>query len=241
MSRRLGQKERDRIYPYIIQRDGDYCLLCAVGDPPRRSPAPPGRTWDLDHADSNRANWKPVNIHAVCHDHHVYLSGLSPGKHKQVVHDASIVNMRERESVQSLSSGLTQSVMERLGYNKSGSVEQKARDEFEPKWLDCAHMLCATNPKGYPQRSFINDCGKYAGCARTTSKNYYETHVLAPLFGEFEETIDNNRQVVVVLKAHVNGNGHPGGDGHKGNGPKKLEASKLITKAHNGQEGYGEK
>ena len=227
MTRRLGHKERNRIYPYVIQRDGDYCLLCAVLDN-RRSPAPPGRTWELDHADSNRANWSPGNIHAVCHDHHEYLSGLPPGKHKQVIHDTCVVNMRERESKGAVSNGLTVSVMERLGY-KSGPVEMKARDEFEPKWLDCAHMLCSSNPKGYPQRAFINDCGKYAGCARTTSKNYYETHVLAPIFGEFEETIDNDRQVVVVLKAHTNG--HPAGDGHKGNGKSRLEASKVVVKA----------
>lgn len=214
MARRLGNKERNRIYPYIIQRDGDYCLLCAVYNN-RRSPAPPGSTWELDHADSNRNNWRPENIHAVCNGHHQYLSGLSPGEHKKLIMDASIVNMRKRENNKSLSDGLALSIERLEQYKAEGSTEQKARADFEPKWVEIGFSLCYENPEGYPVRAFINDCARGSGCARTTSKNYYETHVLAPKYAEFEQILNNNLERVVILRK----NGH---NGHRANGHKAV-------------------
>lgn len=215
MSRRIGHKQRNRIYPLVIQRDGDCCLLCATGNPPRRSPAPPGRTWELDHADSNRANWAPHNVHAVCHAHHEYLSGLSPGQHYKEIMDAYVMNMREREHAKSLSGELASSFKLNAGY-KTASPEMIANEEYERQWLDAAFSLCLAHPEGYPVRFFINDCARYAGCARTTSKNYYEVHVLSPTYGlTFQEARDMAGNEVVKFRESVgfnhNGNGHKDG------------------------------
>lgn len=213
MARRLGHKECNRIYPFIVERDGDYCLLCAnavalgIGSINRRSPAPPGRRWDLDHANRNYNDWRPENVHAVCHEHNQWLSGLSPGKHLEIIRRGYVVNEREREK-RNLS---TKASLFKLncGY-ANASPEMRANIVFEASWLQSAWNILLEGP--CPKRLFIARCAKRCGCAVSTSRNnFYEKHIFsAEPDSPFEEYAGNGEPMVRLKAVAIsnNGNGH---------------------------------
>lgn len=227
LSRRLGSKERNRIYPFIIQRDGDYCLLCAnavalgIGTINRRSPAPPGRKWDLDHANRNPMDWRPENVHAVCHEHNQWLSGQPPGKHIKVVQKGYVVNKRERESKSLPTNDSLFKI--NCGYSNA-SPEMKANIVFESDWIKAAWDILIEGPS--PKRLFIARCAKRCGCAVSTSRNnFYEKHVYSAEPDSPFEEFPGSGEIMVRLKPVV----HQAGNGHNGNGHKNPdEISRTI-------------
>src|SRR4030042_350863 len=93
MPNRFQTKQYQAIAPFIDERDGTYCLACFIEAGQRRGTR---SKLEIDHADSDRRNWSPENLHWLCKKHNITFRSLSVEAHVSLMARYSAENVCER-------------------------------------------------------------------------------------------------------------------------------------------------
>ncbi len=192
MANRIGNPQRDRLYPYVVKVHGNYCIACFIEDHIRRGS--PAIKLELDHANGDEADWSPENIFPVCKTHNLKFRGMKPAAHKKLLEGYSIQNERERER-ENLSTRKT-IVKEEADY-RSGPPEMKANSRYEPKWLTFMHDQLRIDGS-IKKDDAISGGAHYSGCAIQTSRNYL-TKYTSP-WSCFKEEVDSSGNRIIVFR-----------------------------------------
>ncbi len=192
MSNRIGNPQRDRLYPYVVKIHGAYCIACFIEEQVKRGP--PGIKLELDHANGDVTDWSPENIYPVCKKHNLQFRGMKPATHKRLLEAYGIRNERARER-ENLSTRKTL-IKEEADY-KSGPAEMKANSSYEPKWLNFMHEQIGADGS-ITKDDAISGGAHASGCAVQTSRNYLIKYT-SP-WSCFQETIDSTGNKVIIYR-----------------------------------------
>lgn len=167
MANRFQTNQHRLAYDFIASRDGEYCLICKRG--------PGSVKLQIDHADNNPSNWAPDNLHLLCQTHNLQLRSVPIAKKLRTIrwHSAKNVCVRERQ-YGSVSSKVAKDTLD----YRSGSVEMKANNMFEPVFTE---WLLAHIPMSRDEAK--NSGAHVVGCSPATTKRYLEklTSAAGPL------------------------------------------------------------
>ena len=192
MANRIGNPQRDRLYPFVVKVHGNYCIACFIEEHIRKGP--PAVKLELDHANGDETDWSPDNIYPVCKSHNLKFRGMKPTAHKKLLERYSIQNERERER-ENLTTRKTM-VKEEADY-QSGPPEMKANSRYEPSWLTFIHGQLKTDGS-IKKEDAISGGAHYSGCAVQTSRNYLIKYT-SP-WSCFKETVDSSGNRIIVYR-----------------------------------------
>ena len=192
MANRIGNPQRERLYPYVVKVHGNYCIACFVEKHIRRGP--PSIKLELDHANGDETDWSPGNIYPVCKVQNLEFRGMKPAAHKKLLERYSIQNERERER-NNFSTRKTM-VKEEANY-QCGPPEMKANSKFEPSWLTFIHDQVGSDGS-IKKEDAISGGAHFSGCAVQTSRNYLVKYT-SP-WSCFKEDIDSSGARIIVYR-----------------------------------------
>jgi hypothetical protein len=208
MPNRYQVNQRNAIYPFIAERDGEYCLACFIETGQRRGPK--SVKLEIDHADCDKSNWDPRNLHLLCKTHNIKFRSLSVKQHISVMAGYSA----ENESVRVRNNEHTAESRRKSLY-LSGSPEMQVNSIAYGKWLEFMHSWIDAN--GSISKKDAIEAGALAADdvdVQTTAR-YYKKRV--SVLGEFKEVKVNgeirvfyrhDEKVQRTPEVRTNGNGH---------------------------------
>lgn len=184
--------QRQYRYEMIAKAEGDRCIVCWVERRVRKGP--PGVKLEIDHADSNPANWSWRNLHLVCHKDNCRLRQLPESKHLKLIQSYSdqLERERERENLPTWKTALKDD----LPY-ETGSPEMQANKKFEPRWLRYVHGV-VKKQGSVGKKELISGGAAYSHCSIQTSTNYL-TKYTSPI-SPFMETLDDDGNKIIVYR-----------------------------------------
>ena len=211
MPNRFQGNQYRAVYPLIAERDGEYCLACFIETSQRRGPKQV--KLEIDHADGDKRNWTPQNLHLLCKTHNIKFRSLSARAHSSLMAGYSAENERVRKR----KNEYTPEARRKLLY-QSGSPEMQVNSISLAKWLEYMHAMIDSN--GSISKEDAINAGAIAADdidVQTTAR-YYKKHTSS--LGRFREIKTGGERYVVyrdsqpepALKFSKNGhrNGHNG-------------------------------
>lgn len=205
-------------FEFIAERDGPYCIVCFIESGQRRGLD--SVNLQIDHADGNRYNWSPSNLHLVCDTHNRELRSLSSDAHVSRMATYSAENKSKRKSM-----NLDQSLTRRLGYYSDNGDPLKINGLALPKWRDYIYKVIAED--GMITKDNAIRCGAneaYDVDIQTTSRWYKKD--TAPN-GRFKQILKDAEPCLILnenYKFFAN-------NGHRGNGHKPAAELKGTVTA----------
>jgi hypothetical protein len=221
MANRYQTNQHKAVYPLIAERDGEYCLACFCETGQKRGPG--SVKLEIDHADGNRYNWSPSNLHLLCKTHNLKYRSLSVRQHAALMATYSAKNervcVRENRYL-----GATR----RGGLYQQGSPEMKINSMAEINWLE--FMTAWITEHGSISKEDAVNAGAIAAddVSVQTTARYLTKHI--SILGRFKEIKDSGTKRVVFrqdTKITVYGNGH---NGNKGNLKKTAPIAGVEVK-----------
>ena len=208
MPNRFQSSQRNAIYPFIAERDGEYCIACFIEKGFRRGPG--SVKLEIDHADGNKHNWDPRNLHLLCKTHNLKYRSLSSRAHVSLLAGYSAVNV----SVCVKNNEYKSATKRAVSYSE-GSPEMKVNSIAESNWLNYMHSMIDQDG------SITIDDSVKAGaiaaddvCIQTTGR-YLAKH--SSSLGRFQIKVQNGSKRVYFREfdLHGFGNNHDGKNGHQ--------------------------
>jgi len=199
------------VYPLIAERDGEYCLACFIETGQRRGPK--SVKLEIDHADGDRRNWAPSNLHLLCKAHNIKYRSLNVKRHSSLMATYSAENERGRVWERKY-----QPATKRTGAYQLGSPEMQVNSIAEVNWLEFMHNMIETN--GSISKDDAINAGAIAAddVNPQTTERYWKKHT--SILGRFKEIkLDGIRYAVLRQEQQNtpsgarsrNGNGHKAG------------------------------
>lgn len=207
MPNRFQTKQYESIAPFLDERDGHYCLVCFIETGQRRGK---GINLEIDHADGDRHNWSPSNLHWLCKKHNIKFRSLNSKAHASLVAGYSAENERVRKK----NNEYVPETRRKQLY-LSGSPEMQVNSVSLIKWLDYMHSMIGANG------SISKDDAINAGAIAAddidiqTTARYYKKHT--SILGRFKEIVADGQKMVIyrdekayvqLPRASTNGNGN---------------------------------
>lgn len=161
MGKRFSIAEHDLVKAFLIERDGDCCVITLAED----TEADP---LEIDHADGNPENWAPENLHLIVRSWNKKLRALTSWEHKQFIKDCCA----KSESARARRRGnmATFQVRQKVDFSQ-GSAEMKANNYYELKYRDW--VLDIIKREGFITVEESEDDGaEYIGGSQITIKRY---------------------------------------------------------------------
>lgn len=175
---RFQSNQYKAVYPFISERDGEYCLACFIEYGQKRGPE--SVKLEIDHANCNLSDWSPGNLHFLCHKHNIKFRSMNVKEHVAII--TGYHNENERERVRT---GEYRSATKRMGDYLHGSPEMRVNSIAEVNWLDFLQSWIKDNG------SIDKDTAVYAGAIAAddinpqTTERYWKKHT--SILGRFEE------------------------------------------------------
>jgi len=209
MPNRFQSNQYRAIYPLIAERDGEYCLACFIETGQRRGPR--AVKLEIDHADGDRRNWSPDNLHLLCKVHNIKMRSLSVRAHVSLMAGYSAENVRER-----VRNNEYLPATKRTGAYKQGSPEMLVNSIAEVKWLEFMHGMVDGN--GSISKEDAINAGAIAAddISIQTTARYYTKHT--SLLGRFKEIRTGGTRYAVYRDfagVKLSRNGHQDGNGRR--------------------------
>jgi len=177
MPNRFQTKQYNAIAPFLDERDGHYCLACFIETGQRRGTK---AKLEIDHADSDRRNWSPENLHWLCKTHNIKFRSLSVAEHVSLMARYSAENVCVRVRNNEYLAETKRKVSYMLG-----SPEMQVNSIAESNWLEFMKEMINTNG------SISKEDGIYAGAIEAddvnpqTTERYWKKHT--SISGRFKE------------------------------------------------------
>ena len=167
MANRFQIKQHEFIYNFLCSRDGEYCIICHNEWRIKRK-----GTWklEIDHANNNKYDNHPDNLHLVCKEHNLKLRSLSLEDHIKLINKCLDKNQIFRQSIHGNTA--THQVRNMVDYGE-GSPEMRANKLFEEpfrKWI----IQEVTRLGMVEKKQAINSGASMAGCSVLTTRRYIE-------------------------------------------------------------------
>lgn len=228
MANRFQSNQYKALYPFIAQRDGEYCLACYIETGQRRGPK--SVKLEIDHADGDKRNWSPDNLHLLCKTHNIKMRSLSPRAHTSLMAGYSAENERER-----VLSNEYMSATRRIGGWNQGSTEMQINRIAEANWLQFMHGMLDSN--GSISKEDAINAGAIAAddVNIQTTARYYTKHTST--LGRFKEIIVGGHKTVVYREREATTNLKTRNNGHKNisNGKKQEPIPDMPELSVGGQ------
>lgn len=138
MANRYQANQYKLSWEMIAERDGEYCLACFIEGRGRRGPG--AVSLQIDHADNNKRNWAPSNVHFLCKTDNLKMRRLSVKEHSLLMTAYSAENVRVR-----MRNNEYLSATRRTHAYEQGSPEMQINSIAERLWLEFMHEWIKIN------------------------------------------------------------------------------------------------
>ena len=186
MAKRYQNRERQIIYKFLVDRDGERCFVCP-GKPPKFK-------LEIDHADNNPKNDDPDNLHLLCRNHNLIMRQKTIRSHKAYLKRYGAVREREREKNGTSSS--THRVRAMVDFSV-GSQEMKANSHYERQYREWL-LKYLIQYKVIDRKEAANCGAEIVGCSQTTTGRYLDK--LTSAVGPLKETINTAGLKIIIFK-----------------------------------------
>lgn len=188
------QTTAQRAYRYdmIAKAEGEQCLVCYF----ERGKRPSRGKLIIEHADNNPKNWAWGNLHLCCYAHNKLLEQC-PVEEKisrLKTYSDHLERERERENLPTWKTVLK----DELSYDGASTEIQLSR-KYRARWLRYAHHRIKEDG-AVRKKELILAAAKYSGCSKQTSTNYLEVETANVEDAPFQETLDDDGEVVIVYR-----------------------------------------
>lgn len=183
MPNRCQSKQYELMIPFLMERDGGYCLACFIEHGQRRGIG--SVKLEIDHADGDRHNWAPSNLHLLCKTHNIKFRSLSPREHITRMAAYSAENESKRIRL-----NLYEPELRRAGIYAIGSPEMQVNSRALRKWKTFMHEWIDANG------SITKEVAINAGAVEAddvdiqTTGRYWKKHT--SISGRFKEVVIDN-------------------------------------------------
>lgn len=182
---RFQVNQHEIAYKFIAARDGEYCLVCRK--------KPPAVKLQIDHADNNRDNWDPDNLHLLCRTDNMKLQQMTVQEHKKYISYYSAKN--ECASAR----GRTHTIKEMVEYREA-SPEMRANSYFETQFREW--LLTTIRNNGFIiKKEAVYSGAEVVGCNPTTALRYLGK--LTSSVGNLKESRDATGTIIITFKQPV--------------------------------------
>lgn len=189
MANRFQVNDRMFVYLFLVERDGEYCVICGPGKKHKKL--------EINHDDQNPFNNSPDNLHLICPQHNKELRKLTPRQQKKLIKDCCAKNVCVREKLHG--NPATAKAKQIIDYTE-GSAEMKANTYFEGdyrEWvLDLISRVGAISKK-----EAINSGAETIGCSQASVIRYLEK--LTSAVGVLNEVKDPYGKIMIDYKPHL--------------------------------------
>jgi hypothetical protein len=187
MPNRFTIKEHDALYKFIAARDGEYCIKC-------HTKPLPDKPLQIDHADNDRSNWDPENLHLACQTHNLEFRGMTVKEHMEQIQHYSASNERERARERGREG--TNMVKDLVDY-RNASPEMKANSYYEIQYRDW--ILTTVKVNGLiTKEEALNSGSEVVGCSQLSASRYLAK--LTSGVGVLKQFKDASGTVVISYK-----------------------------------------
>jgi len=186
MARRYQTRERQIIYDFLVDRDGEQCFVCPA--------KPPKFRLEIDHADGNPKNDDPDNLHLLCKMHNILMRQKTKRCHINYLKKYGAVRERERERTGISSS--THKVKNRIDFSV-GSQEMKANNEYELQYREWL-LNYLIQYKVISRKESANSGAEIVGCSQTTVGRYIDK--LTSSVGPLKKTVNSEGVQIITFK-----------------------------------------
>lgn len=189
MPNRFQINQHRIIYSFLVERDGEYCLICGSDKQYKKL--------EIDHMDGNQENWLPPNLHLLCRKHNLKFRSASKKEHLTQIQFYSAKNEREREKKFSLP--VTKMVRELVDY-RQGSVEMQANSYFELQYREWV-LEELTRLGTMRLDDAIYSGAEVVGCSPVTTRRYLKK--LTSVIGVLKESKDGHGNTIIQRRTDV--------------------------------------